>query len=116
MIILSDTLDSTLESLSKDLLRALIKLLLFENPELNETVLEWIKEKSLVSDSFQILEINDNLFKKYWKKARKIISDFNKYGGGPEDEEDKVISILEKMTDFVDINPISPHSHLQTVM
>ena len=104
---MSDSFDSTLESLPKDYLIALIKLMLYEKPELHKTVLEWIKEKEIISDKFQVLEINDTLFKQYWNEAHKIISDFNDYGGGPDEEEDEIVSLLEKLVDFVDKNPIT---------
>lgn len=104
---MSDSLDSTLESLPKDYLIALIKLMLYEKPELHKTALEWIKEKQLISDNFQVLEINDTLFNQYWDEAHKIISEFNEYGGGSEEDEDEIVSLLEKLVDLVDKNPIT---------
>ena len=33
--------------------------------------------------------LNDELLREYWNAAQPIISEFNEYGGGPEDEEDE---------------------------
>lgn len=39
-----------------------------------------------------------HLLMKYWKHAKKIIADFNEYGGGYEKDEDKAYELLEDIS------------------
>ena len=43
---------------------------------------------------------------KHWKDARRIISNFNEYGGGPDSEEEDAYDSLEKMAEIVETNDI----------
>ena len=61
--------------------------LIRKNPEVHKLVLEWFKEKAEASRvAEEVATLNDALLMEYWEKAENIISEFNEYGGGPEDE------------------------------
>ena len=47
------------------------------------------------------IDINDKLALEYWDKAEKIINEFNKYGGGPEDEEKEAYEFIERITELI---------------
>lgn len=96
------SLDKKLHSLDINSLRNLIHYLRMENPRVYISILEWFKmnvNKIKVNhEKNDIIFLSDTLLMEYWENARKIISEFNEYGGGPEEDEDKVIDWLYKIS------------------
>lgn len=48
----------------------------------------------------------------YWEDARSIISEFNEFGGGPEDEEDEAYGYLDKISELIREGSFSTSSKL----
>lgn len=46
----------------------------------------------------------------YWRNSRSIISEFNCYGGGPEEEEEEAYEWLEKISGLIRENKITPEA------
>jgi len=51
--------------------------------------------------------VNEQLLWKYWYEAKPIISQFNEYGGGPEDEEEECFGYLDDMEELAEKGEIS---------
>ncbi|SNQ59284.1 hypothetical protein [Candidatus Methanoperedens nitratireducens] len=82
-----------LQSLDNVDLYKLVEHLLKKKPELYQLILEWFKAKQeslpKIDLDKHLVAINDELLMEYWKDAREIISEFNEYGGGSEENEDE---------------------------
>ncbi len=73
-------------------------------------ILDWLKinkPQSLNPIENLNQSLNDELLLEYWDEAEEIIAEFNKYGGGPDDEEEKVFDLFEKMTEIIKENELS---------
>ena len=46
------------------------------------------------------IDVNSELAQELWAEAEGIISKFNNYGGGPEDEEEEAYGKIEKLCGF----------------
>lgn len=73
--------------------------------KMDTEILSWIRDRNInpnnIKDSeksSKMKELTMHLLMKYWKHAKKIISDFNEYGGGNEKDEDKVYELLENIS------------------
>ena len=82
------SIDEELHALDKEELFDLLQDILEQKPEILELILEWFKEKQKTSPEkgTKKTSINDELLMEYWSDAREIISEFNEYGGGSEDD------------------------------
>ena len=95
-------LDEELKSLGVDDLYNLVQNLISKNSEVHRLVLEWFKEKAEASSvAEEVTTLNDELLMEYWEKAEKIISEFNEYGGGPEDEEEEAYQWLNEISELI---------------
>ncbi len=105
------SLDKKLQSLESKGLYNLVQNLMEKNPENYRLVLEWFKKKEkCLKDADAKKEevfINDELLMEYWGNARSIISEFNEYGGGPEDEEEEAYDWLDKISELIKEGNIS---------
>jgi uncharacterized Zn finger protein len=99
-------LDERLQSLDNTELCDLVENLLDRKPEIYQLILEWFKEKqktSLKTDANDDLaSLDDNLLFEYWEDARCIISEFNEYGGGPEDAEYEAYGYLDDISKLIE--------------
>jgi len=87
-------LDEELKSLDARDLYNLVQNLIRKNSGVHRLVLEWFKEKAEVSSvAEEVVTLNDELLMEYWEKAENIISEFNEYCGGPEDEEEEAFRL-----------------------
>jgi len=94
----------SLRSLDSDALYELIQYLLSKKPELHQLALEWFKER-LESEpgtltEGELVSLNDDLLFEYWEDAREIISEFNRLGGGPEEEEDEAYEHMNRISEL----------------
>ena len=96
------SLNEELHSLEKEDLCDLLQDILEKKPEIFELILEWFKEKQETppKKGTQKTSINDELLMEYWNDAKEIISDFNEYGGGSEDDEEEACSHLNRISDL----------------
>ena len=103
------SIDEDLHSLDKEELFDLIQDILEQKPEIFEPILEWFKERQITSPEKVTRKtcINDELLMEYWSDAREIISEFNEYGGGSEDDEDEACSYLNRISDMSNEGNIS---------
>jgi hypothetical protein len=109
------SIDEELQSLDKEELFDLLKDILEQKPEIFELILEWFKEKQKTSPEKGTKKtfINDELLMEYWSDAREIISEFNEYGGGFEDDEDEACSHLDSISDLIKEGNISTAAKLR---
>jgi len=96
------SLDEELKSLDVEDLYNLVQNLIRKNSEVHRLVLEWFKEKEEASRvAKEVATLNDELLMEYWEKAENIISEFNEYGGGPEDEEEEAYQWLNEISELI---------------
>lgn len=108
------SLDDELKSLDAENLYNLVRDLIRKNPEVHRLVLEWFKEKAEASRVVEeVVTLNDELLMEYWEKAEYIISEFNEYGGGPEDEEEDAYEWLNKISELIEAGNISLDAKLE---
>ena len=101
-------LDEELKSLDVEDLYSLVQHLIRKNSEVHRLVLEWFKEKAAASRvAEEGATLNDELLMEYWEKAETIISEFNEYGGGPEDEEEEAYQWLNEISELIGEGNIS---------
>ncbi len=95
----------------------LVQYLLERKPELYTIILEWFKEKQKnlqePEAKKEAVSINDELLMDYWEDAREIISEFNEYGGGPEEDEDEAYSHLNRISNLIKEGNISTRAKLE---
>lgn len=98
-------LDERLRSLDNADLCDLVDNLLDKKPELYQLILEWFKEKQKTAPKTDtnddLVTLDDNLLFEYWEDARRIISEFNEYGGGPEDAEYEAYGYLNNISELI---------------
>ena len=97
-----------LESLKSDELIEIIMDLVQRGEQSRLHVLEWLdnyrKPQNTVNPkkNSKTQKIHDELLFEYWNNAQNIISEFNSYGGGPEEDEEEAYEWLEKIWDLID--------------
>jgi len=98
-------LDERLRSLDNADLYDLVNNLLDKKPELYQLILEWFKEKQKTAPKTDanddLATLDNNLLFEYWEDARRIISEFNEYGGGPEDAEYEAYGYLNNISELI---------------
>lgn len=106
-----------LEGLSSNELIKLIMNLIQRERQVRLHVLEWLEENCATNKKASNLnkkskapKIHDELLFEYWHNAQRIISEFNDYGGGPEEEEEEAYEWLEKISDLIMGNKITPEA------
>ncbi len=103
--------ERTLASLTTEQLCDLIDHLIQNDPDVRHLTLEWYKKMLERSDSSLLREkshhLDDELLMEYWSYASSIISEFNEYGGGDEEEEDTACEWLYKISDLIEEGNIS---------
>lgn len=110
------TLEEMVRNLNKEKLTELILELARQNSDARRWVLEWLKDdiekevKQEIEPSEESEEtyIKGQLLMEYWSNAKEIISDFNRFGGGPEDEETEAYDWLEKIRELIAEGMVSP--------
>jgi hypothetical protein len=93
-------IEEELEKLDLAQLRKLVHHLLSHVPDANLTALEWFKgrqERKGGKTSAGSGVIDGELAGEYWDNARPIISKFNEYGGGPNEDEEEAYGWLDKV-------------------
>ncbi|RSD34449.1 lipopolysaccharide assembly protein LapB [Methanohalophilus sp. WG1-DM] len=89
----------------------LIEYLISNDPEVPYLILEWYKETlKLSEDSLQkesSEQLDNALLMEYWGYAGYIISEFNEYGGGPEEKEETAYYWLDKLSELIEEGNIS---------
>ncbi len=92
-------LDERLRSLDNTELFDLVYNLLDRKPEIYQLILEWFKEKA--DSNNDLASLDDKLLFEYWEDARRIISEFNEYGGGPQDAEYEAYGYLDDISKLI---------------
>jgi hypothetical protein len=99
-------LDERLRSLDNTELYDLVYNLLDKKPGLYQLILEWFKENQKTAPKTDanddLASLDDNLLFEYWGDARRIISEFNEYGGGPEDAEYEAYGYLDNISELIE--------------
>jgi len=106
-----------IESLKPNELVSLISYLIQRGEQARLHVLEWLKENSdkpqntvNQKKSNKNQKTHDVLLFEYWNKAQNIISEFNCYGGGPDEDEEEAYEWLEKIMNLVNEDKITPEA------
>ena len=109
--------EERIQSLDNADLYDLIHTLMDKKPELYQLVLEWFKEKQentqKSGNNSDFVVLNDSLLFEYWENARNIISEFNEYGGGPEDDEYEAYGYLEDISELIIEGNISADAKIE---
>jgi len=103
-----------LEGLKPGELIDLIMALIQKGDQSRLYALEWLEKNNGISMKSvsskkrkENSSIHEELLFEYWGKAQRIISDFNRYGGGPEDDEEEAYEWLEDISNLLKEHPIS---------
>lgn len=109
------SIQTRLQSLSKTELLDLIDFLFNKNKNTTILVSEWFQHLlGSAQDNKQSL-IDEELILEYWEKAEEIISEFNEYGGGPEEKEEEAYEWLEKISDLIKKGSLSSQAKLDFI-
>lgn len=92
------SLQDLCKELEKEELIELVKHLAHHYEDIDIAVMEWYALQKGIEKKDPL---SNKLLWEYWKKAEEIISDFNEYGGGPEDLEEEAYEYLGKITDLL---------------
>ncbi|MEA2054397.1 MAG: hypothetical protein U9O96_04690 [Candidatus Thermoplasmatota archaeon] len=68
--------------------------------------------KNMITDRERGL-LDEELLWEHWENAKSIISQFNEYGGGPEDEEDECYSYLDDIENLAEKGKISTEAKFE---
>lgn len=109
------SLDEKLRSLDGRELYGLVQNLMEKKLENRKLILEWFKDRSKDRENMisgrerSALEktLNEELLWEHWYNAKPIISQFNEYGGGPEDEEEECYDYLDEIEELAEKGKIS---------
>ncbi|MBI3193061.1 MAG: hypothetical protein HYZ34_01185 [Ignavibacteriae bacterium] len=76
--------------------------MLKKTPENHKTVLEWLKKESvnLLTDE-ETGRVDEKLLWELWSDARAIISEFNCYGGGDDEDENDCFDYLSQIQELL---------------
>jgi len=106
-----------LRSLDADDLYDLVSTLLSKKPELYQMALEWFKERQKTMpetmENEDLVSLNDDLLLEYWEDARGIISEFNRLGGGPEEDEEEAYEYLDQISELIKEGELSTSVKLE---
>ena len=100
------TIEKLIRDKSEDQLKGLIAELCQKFPDAYEYILRWGKNAGGG-------DITEKLALEYWRKAEKIIGEFNKYGGGSDYEEEEGYNYIEKVCE---LTPVLPWKTRQKIM
>lgn len=110
-------LDEKLQALSNKDMYELVQTLLHKNPEVRKSILEWFMDKSKDTENINRKQVskalNEELLWENWYDAKPIISQFNEYGGGPEDEEEECDGYLDDIEELAKKGEISKEAKLK---
>ncbi len=105
------SLDEKLATLDSTDLHKLVQNIMERNSEVHRLILEWFKERAKglkhINEKKDLASLNDELLMGYWENAREIISEFNEYGGGPEDDEEDAYDWLDQISELIKEGNIS---------
>lgn len=106
------SLEQKLRSLGNNELYELVQTLMEKTPEIRKLILEWLKAKStkIIKERERDQlneELNEELIWEHWGDAKSTISQFNEYGGGPEEEEDECYEHLDEIEELAEKGKIS---------
>ncbi|MEW6419569.1 MAG: hypothetical protein AB1480_15890 [Nitrospirota bacterium] len=110
-------LDEKLQALGNKDMYDLVQTLLNKNPEVRKSVLEWFMDKSKDMKNINREQarraLNEERLWEFWGNAQPIISQFNEYGGGPEDEEDECYDYLDDIEELAKKGAISTEAKFE---
>ncbi len=104
-------LDEKLQALSNKDMYDLVQTLLNKSPQVRKSILEWFMDKSKDMNNINKKQVskalNEERLWEHWYDAKSIISQFNEYGGGPEDEEEECDGHLDHIEELAEKGEIS---------
>jgi len=90
-----------LESLPVNDILTLIDFLIKESEDTKRLILKWFQKHLGALTPQEQVQVDDELLWEYWTKTEEIISEFNEYGGGPEDKEEEAYDWLEDISNLI---------------
>lgn len=100
-------IDKWIRHFNKDQLLDLIEYLVSVTESGEEAVIDYCQKKASDGNVTNQALIIEKKIRQHWNHARKIIDDFNEYGGGPESEEEKACDELNAMSELVECDDAS---------
>jgi len=104
-------IEEKLQALTKKDLYELVQTLLNRNSKVRKLILEWFMNKSKDTEDINRKQVskalNDELLWEHWHDAKPMISKFNEYGGGPEDEVEECCVYLNRIEKLAENGEIS---------
>lgn len=91
----------------KKQLQELVAYLVSTNALAEEALLDYCQKQAGDVETGGNTLIIETRIQQYWKKAAKIIEEFDEYGGGPKAEEEKAYDALEDMEKLLEENEVS---------
>lgn len=110
-------LDEKLQALSNKDMYDLVQTLLDKNPEVRKSILSWLVDKSkdmkTINKKQATIALNEEKIWSLWGDAQPIISEFNEYGGGPEDGEEECDDYLNDIQELAKKGDISTEAKFE---
>lgn len=104
-------IEEKLQTLSNKDMLDLVQTLLNKNSEVRKSILEWFIDRSKdmknINEKQVSRALDEELLWENWNNAKPIISQFNEYGGGEEDEEDECYGYLDEIMELAEKGEIS---------
>ena len=102
-----NTVRKLIEGYTKEELQELVEYLADESESAGQGLLDYCqrKEKSVESDKLSL--IIEKQISVHWSQAKEIIAEFDRYGGGPEWEEETVWEELDKIAGLLKDHEVS---------
>ena len=95
-------MDKWIRHLNKDQLLDLIEYLVSVTESGEEAVMDYCQKKAVDGKVTNQTLIIEKKIRQHWNHARKIIDEFDEYGGGPESAEEKACDELNAMSELVE--------------
>ena len=111
------SLDEKLKSMDNNELYDLVQALVRASSDAHRLTLEWLKGRAKnlkeIGKEEEVVPLNDELLMEYWENAEEIISEFNEYGGGPDEDEDEANDWLNKISELIKEGSISTDAKIE---
>ncbi len=99
-------INKLIEKFDKNSCRKLITYLVSVNKSVGETLLDYCQKKDAATKTNNHILIIESKVRQHWKKASKIIEEFDMYGGGSEYDEEDACSELEAIVNLLEGNEV----------
>src|SRR3989344_6273056 len=96
----ADRLVESLHEFTKEQLVSMLAKHAAKNKQIRKDMLNFVDANLGQFRKINEMEIKEAKYQELWKEAYKIISDFNEYGGGPDEDEEVAYNNLEEIVEL----------------